>query len=249
MIKYHGGPITPLEVAHAVWKKGHGFVSFAYPDQIGNVAHLCESFALDGGQFTAWTQGLEFDMAGYAAFVREWQRHPGYDFHIAPDDILGSESAQELMLARWREEFGLFSLDGRMVPVWHFHESIGRLQRLCRTYPRVALGSSGQFSEPESPSWWQRIGEAMDAICGGEDGRPPCKLHGLRMLSNTICSALPLASADSTNIARNHARYRKTHSLSPLAAAISMRDAIEGHPVATRWSRTFGHQENMELVG
>ncbi len=247
MIRYHGGPITPMEVALAVWKGGHGIVSFEAPGQIGLVATHCETFCLDGGQFSAWTRGATFDLLGYAGFVREWQTHPGYDFHIAPDVIDGDEMANEMMLARWRNE-GLLSLDGRCVPVWHLHESLGRLQRLCRAYPRVALGSSGQYAQPETDPWWNRMAEAMDAICD-KDGHPPCKLHGLRMLSNTVCSQIPLASADSTNIARNHARYRKTHSLTLLAAALSMREFGASHDVAIRWARTRGHQFNMELLG
>ena len=42
----------------------------------------------------------------------------------------------------------------------------------------------------------------MNAICD-EQGRPACRLHGLRMLDPAIFSRLPLASADSTNAAVN----------------------------------------------
>lgn len=237
-----------MEVANAVWKRGHGIVSFERPEQIGLVAAVAKTFCLDGGQYSAWKQGTPFDLEGYAKFVREWELHPGYDFHIGPDVIDGTEQDNDIMLARWRN-LGLLTLDGRCVPVWHLHEPIDRLVRLCHSYPRVAFGSSGEYSEPESPPWWQRMGEAMDAVCDSTTGRPPCKLHGLRMLSNTICSQIPFASADSTNIARNHSRYRKTHSLTPLAAAIAMRDFAETHAVASRWSRTFAHQHNAELLG
>jgi hypothetical protein len=247
LIHYHGGPITPMPVAHAVWNRGHAFVSFERPEQVGLAMAVCHSVAFDGGQFSAWKRRVVFNLPGYAGFVRQWERHPAYDFHIGPDDIGGTEQANEIMLARWRD-LGLLTLDGRCVPVWHLHESLDRLVRLAHTYPRVALGSSGEFPDPETDGWWARMHEAMGAICD-EDGRPPCKLHGLRMLSNTIISQLPFASADSTNIARNHARYRKTHSLTPLAAAVAMREYIEGHAVATRWSKLSGHAFNMELLG
>lgn len=42
----------------------------------------------------------------------------------------------------------------------------------------------------------------MNAVCD-RDGLPICKLHGLRMLNPEVFSRLPLASADSTNIAQN----------------------------------------------
>lgn len=43
--------------------------------------------------------------------------------------------------------------------------------------------------------------ESLNSICRG--GSPITKLHGLRMLNPKIFSQLPLASADSTNVARN----------------------------------------------
>jgi len=46
------------------------------------------------------------------------------------------------------------------------------------------------------------MNEAMAVICDAE-GRPRCRLHGLRMLDPEIFSRLPLASADSTNAAVN----------------------------------------------
>lgn len=42
----------------------------------------------------------------------------------------------------------------------------------------------------------------MDAICD-DQGRPACRLHGLRMLDPAIFQHLPFASADSTNAAVN----------------------------------------------
>lgn len=87
------------------------------------------------------------------------------------------------------------------------HEDLSRLAYLVRcaegrVYPAVALGSSGQWATPGTDNWWVRIGEAMEVACD-EQGRPKCKLHGLRMLSPEIISRLPLASADSCNVARN----------------------------------------------
>jgi hypothetical protein len=148
------------------------------------------------------------------------------------------------MFARWREVGDLL----RDVPVWHMHESYERLVRLCRTWPRVALGSSGEYADVGTPQWWQRMGGAMDAICD-DDGRPPCKLHGLRMLNPTVFSQLPLASADSTNVAQNHGRERKRYALSAAMGALAIADRIEEHASAPRWTRTYGTQMNMDLVG
>jgi hypothetical protein len=72
----------------------------------------------------------------------------------------------------------------------------------------------------------------MDAICD-EEGRPTCKLHGLRMLDPTIFSQLPFASADSTNVAQNIGIDQKwRHAYAPVtkaARALVMADRIEHH--------------------
>ena len=162
MIHYHGGPITPLTVANYAWTRRHAFVSFWYPDQIAFAAEICQSFAIDNGAFTVWKQGGAVDIPGYVAFVKQWERHPGFDFALIPDVIDGDEDANDLMFAKYHQAGGNL-LAG--VPVWHMHESFGRLGRLCRMFPRVALGSSGMWSEVGTTTWWERMGAAMDAIC------------------------------------------------------------------------------------
>lgn len=245
MIHYHGGPITPLPVAHAVWKGRHAFVSFEAPDQVALAAELCQSFALDNGAFTKWRQGGAVDIPAYVAWVQEWERHPGFDWALIPDVIDGDERDNDHQFTLYRQAGGDLL---RGVPVWHMHESLERLARLCRTFPRVALGSSGQWAEVGTANWWQRMGAAMDAICD-EHGRPPAKLHGLRMLNPTVFSQLPLASADSTNVAQNHARERKRYHLSRAMGALVLLDRIEHHASAPRWTRTFGVEMNLDLVG
>ena len=245
MIHYHGGPITPLSVAHAVWATRHAFVSYEWPEQVALVAEICQSFAIDNGAFSVWRRGGSLDVNGYVAFVDEWKRHPAFDWCLIPDAIDGGEADNDRLLGEYRNAGGDLLTS---VPVWHLHESFDRLVRLCRTFPRVALGSSGEWAQVGTPQWWQRMGEAMDAICDAE-GRPPCKLHGLRMLNPTVFSQLPLSSADSTNVAQNHARQRQMYQLSPAMAGLTLVDRIERHASAPRWTRTFGTQCNLELVG
>lgn len=146
---------------------------------------------------------------------------------------------------------------GGGIPVWHLHEDLGRLAYLVqcaegRVYPAVALGSSGQWATPGTDAWWVRMGEAMEIACD-EQGRPKCKLHGLRMLNPTIFSHLPLASADSSNVARNinlDTRWTGTYQpLTPLQRALVLAERIELHATAHRWSRRHSIQQNFELIG
>lgn len=176
-------------------KGRHILIPFPRPEDIATAAEVCQSFILDNGAFTIWKQGGKLDVAGYIEFCRTWHRHPAFDWAIIPDEIEGDEAANDAMLSDWPDD-----LDG--APVWHMHESIDRLKRLCDSFRVVCLGSSGEWETPGTESWWARMSEAIGSICDS-DGRPPCKLHGLRMLSPDIFTRLPLSSADSTNAVRN----------------------------------------------
>jgi hypothetical protein len=249
MIHYHGSPCTPHDAALALYTRRHAMVSFARPDQIELVAEVCQSFTLDNGAFNLWsTSGATVDVDEYAAFVRRWERHPSFDWCVIPDVIDGTEHQNDVMMALW---FQAGMRHG--VPVWHMHESIARLVRLCHTHDRVALGSSGDYSTVGNAAWWGRMTDAMNTLCDA-DGHPPCKLHGLRMLDPTIFSQLPLASADSTNVARNIGIDSKWDR-SPYAPrsksvrAMVLADRIEHHASAARWQDTRGVQQNLELIG
>jgi len=82
------------------------------------------------------------------------------------------------------------------------HESEAHLSWLADNFETVAIGSSGAWPTPGVRSWWDRMSEIMGYLCDDE-GRPPVKLHGLRMLDPNVFRFLPLSSADSANAARN----------------------------------------------
>ena len=65
----------------------------------------------------------------------------------------------------------------------------------------MALGSAAEWDVSVPSKCLERLYDVLPAICRG--GQPVVKLHGLRMLSHRIITAVPLASADSTNVARN----------------------------------------------
>lgn len=248
MIHYHGTPITPNRAARDVLARRHGFVSYARPDQIALVAEICQSFALDNGAFSAWKRGAVMPWDRYYDFVLEWSMHPGFDFAVIPDVIDGSEKENDRLVDDWPlpREYG--------VPTWHMHESDERLCRLASEWPRVALGSSGDFSSVGSRAWWGRMGKAMDALTGDTGGKSPCKLHGLRMLNPTVFSHLPLASADSTNIARNiglDVKWDKGYlkGLSRAARAAVLADRVEAHASASAWSGSHEEERNGEILG
>lgn len=250
MIHYHGGPITPTHAAVTLWQGRHACVSFAHPQQVALAFEVCQTVILDNGAYSAWTSGTAFDFDGYAAWVRQWMRHPAFDWCLIPDVIDGNEEENVQMVARWFESGMPLA---QSVPVWHMHESLKRLEQMVHSWPRIALGSSGAYATIGNEEWWDRMADAMNVICD-DDGRPKCKLHGLRMLAPTVFSHIPLASADSTNVARNVGLdQRWTGAYPPVTnatRALVLAERIESHVAAVRWNRqTRGTQHNLELIG
>lgn len=242
LIHYHGLPITPATAAHAAIAGGHAFISFRHPDQIGLALDVCQSFAVDNGAFSAWRAGEPVtDWRPYYEWVAFLRRMPSFDWAVIPDVIDGDEDDNDALIAEWPWRDSLKDR-GVGVPVWHMHESIERLQRLADEWPRVAIGSSGQWATVGDARWWQRMGVAMNAVCDRE-GRPVCKLHGLRMLNPEVFSRLPLASADSTNIGQNvgiDSAWRGPYTpASKDMRALVMRTRIESHQSLTLWERSM----------
>lgn len=236
MIHYHGTPVggSRQDVARFIAGR-HALVPFPRQDDLGIVAEAAHSFCFDNGAFSVWKRGGTLDVAGYTAWVREWCRHPGFDWALIPDEIEGDEAANDDHLKAWQDA-GL-ALHG--VPVWHMHESLDRLAQLCAEWRTVAIGSSGEWPHPGARSWWVRMSDAMGAICD-RDGRPPCRLHGLRMLNPSVFTRLPLASADSTNAAMNNSAVRRFGQYVPPTAAqraAVIADRVEAHNSAPVWCR------------
>jgi hypothetical protein len=232
MLHYHGTPITPSAVAAKVLSGRHAFVSHADPRDLGLALEVCQSFALDNGAFSAWRGGASVtDWATYYEWVADLRRLPAFDFAVIPDVIDGGEAENDALLAEWPH-------GAAGAPVWHLHESLGRLERLAADWPRVCLGSSGDFSDPGSPAWWRRMAEALAVICD-PDGVPLVKLHGLRMLDPDIVRRIPFASADSTNLARNigidKAWAGRYPPATPEGRAVVLADRIEAAQAPLRW--------------
>lgn len=199
MIHCHGTPCGATREDVARFLSGrHALIPFVRPEDIGTAAELCQSFCIDNGAYSAWKQGTAVNWDEYARFVNEWRRHPSFDFAIVPDVIDGTERENDELVRVWRESFDPWVV----APVWHMHETLERLSQLVMEWPRVALGSSGDYATVGNDKWWARMSDAMAVACD-DTGRPRAKLHGLRMLDPAIFSKLPLASADSTNAVRN----------------------------------------------
>ena len=233
MIHYHGTPCGATREDVARFLKGrHAFIPFPRPEDIGTAGDVCQSFAIDNGAFTFWKQGEPItDWSEYYDFCEAWHRHPAFDWAVIPDVIDGSEEENDALLDEWPSH-----IEG--VPVWHLHESLERLDRLC-SWPRIAFGSSGEWPTPGTERWLERMALAMD-VCCDDLGRPRSKLHGLRMLSIDIFTLFPFSSADSTNAVRNSSNLsRYGQYIAPNASTRMSVNAerIEAHQSPAVWIR------------
>lgn len=235
MIHYHGTPITPIAAAAEVLQGRHALVSFAHPEQLEVALAVCQSVILDNGAFSAWKSGKTIWWPDYFDWVRAVKNHPSFDWAIIPDVIDGNEFDNDELIDSWPHDLRHVG-----APVYHMHESIDRLVRLAEYFPRICLGSSGEYARVGDKKWHQRMAEMMTAICD-DNGQPICKLHGLRMLDPAIFSMYPLSSADSTNVAQNigmDGRWQNGYAIKDKAwRAVTMARRIESTNSAERFEQ------------
>lgn len=195
VIHYHGTPITPREKLYEL--AGRNFcVSFSDPRDVKVCHEIGQSVMLDNGAFNVWTKGGVPDWDAWEEWVKPWLDYPT-TWAVLPDAIDGDEEENDYLVAIYAW------LTDASAPVWHLHESLDRLKRLCHTYGRVCFGSSGQYRTVGTDRWHRRVTEAFNAIASPA-GRVPW-IHMLRGMSLSG-SQYPFASVDSTDIARNHSQ-------------------------------------------
>lgn len=197
-IHYHGTPITPNAVMHQL--AGACFcVSHARPDQIELADRIGQSVMLDNGAFSKFTKNLPTDWPAFYAWCERWLNRPT-NWAIIPDVIDAGSQEQDALIREW--PFGQ-----RGSPVWHMDEPLERLLRLCNEWPRVCIGSTGEYWKINSPSWERRMDEAWNTLAPRHRFTP--NIHMLRGMALSK-ERWPFASVDSTDVAQNHNRPQNT---------------------------------------
>jgi hypothetical protein len=193
MIHYHGTPITPRRELHKM--AGRNFcVSFSAPQDADWCISHGQSVMLDNGAFSQATRGKTPEWSAFYAWAEP--RLAGANWAVVPDVIGGDVADNVALINAWPLRRDLACL------VWHMDEPIDHLIMLADMgFGKVAFGSSGRFWQVGSQDWQRRADMAFDALAAR--GNLPW-VHMMRGLS--LCGARwPFASADSTNVARNHA--------------------------------------------
>ena len=210
----HGLPITPIRELRKL--KGASFCcSYWRPEQLETAISLLgpdSVLLLDNGAYSAWNAGITLDEAywdGYWEWALNIIDRVDQAVAVIPDVIDGDEFKNGRMVS---EAVGLhyFSTE-RFMPVWHLHESLDYLDYLVSGgWGHIAFGSSGEYATVGTHAWRARITEAFDAVERGIEeyahARP--RIHMMRGLGQLAFGEFPFATADSTNVARNHSARR-----------------------------------------
>lgn len=199
MIHYHGTPITPMTALYELAGR-HFCVSFWTPTQVGRVHEIGQSVMLDNGAFSAFTQGKPItDWTPYYQWADKWLDYPT-TWAVIPDVIDAGSQEQDALLREWPH-------GTKGAPVWHMDEPLPRLVRLTETWPRVCIGSTGEYWKVLSDPWRRRMDAAWNEIARAHRRTPVVHmLRGMQLSGREW----PFASVDSTDVAQNHNRPQNT---------------------------------------
>lgn len=164
------------------------------------MAHrIGQAVMLDNGAYSKFTKGHATDWPAYYAWTDRWLAYPT-TWAVIPDVIDAPSQEQDGLLNEWPH-------GERGAPVWHMDEPITRLLRLTETWPRVCIGSTGEYWEILSDTWRERMDEAWNLLAANHRRTP--YVHMLRGMQLAL-REWPFASLDSTDVAQNHHRAHNT---------------------------------------
>ena len=221
----HGTPITPRHLLETL--AGESFcVSFADPRDLDRCIELVgddQILILDNGAFSIWQakmkgrklpKRLQFDTpADYREAFWRWaneaQDRCPQAVAVIPDVIEGSERDNLLELS-WALRECMADYPERTMAIWHLDDSIDQLTTMAQVCNFIGMGSCAEFDvQGNKAVYMDRMRHASAAIDYVEQlhARRPW-VHLMRGLG-VLHELVRFESADSTNVARNHARHKQ----------------------------------------
>lgn len=212
----YGLPLNPRHLLEQL--KGASFcISFATRAKLG--AQLDQAIELvgenrlllvDNGAFSMHKQGVdardETYLEDYAAWANDILDRCPQAVAVLPD-IIGGTEAENAQLA---SDTACMFPEGRVMAVWHMHESLDYLTYLCDSFGYIAIGSSGQYWKPGTEGWHARMREAFAAIDAWEAAGNECRPRIHLMRAQSLAHLYPVDTSDSCNVAMNHGRTKHT---------------------------------------
>lgn len=141
------------------------------------------------------------DWSGFYKWVDEKLDRPT-SLAFVPDVIDGASQVQDGLLKDW--PFG-----DRGIPVFHIHHNEERLLRLLDDWPKVAMGSAGEFWQVLGDPWRSRMDHLWNVISKRHQRTP--YLHMLRGMQLVLKpNPYPFAAVDSSDVGQNSNRPQNT---------------------------------------
>lgn len=212
----HGTPITPLDRLSAMSPTGF---CITYRNRVAISPYIAKLhhdsvLILDNGAYGEWTAAGCPDAATSAA--KDWTAFYCWAWKIMqavpqavlviPDVIGGNIAANQRLMLEVPPEIPI----DRCLPVWHLDEQLDHLAWIIQNFGMVAFGSAGRYRTPGTLAWRQKMHQAtnlIEEICADpNNGIARARVHMLRGLGPMRDGEWALASGDSTNLARNHAK-------------------------------------------
>lgn len=242
MKHYHGTPLGGKRFDGPSFVRNRFvLVPWKRPEDLEMCLCNARGVMVDNSAFSFWSSGETPDWMEYIKWCAKIARHPRFDFALIPDVIDGTEKDNADLISLWDKK-AHYPVRIEGCPVWHLHESFKRLEMYRDRFPRVAIGSSGQWVTPGVGDWWERMYDVFDVLCD-EDGFPRTKVHGLRMLSSKIVTTFPFTSCDSTNAAQNGPRTANQINTDDLWGKETIARRIESFQSPARWCRKSAVQD------
>ena len=172
-----------LESYHYVYRKS--FVEKMRADGV--------KIFLDSGAFSAFTMGVEVDMAAYCRYIQE-----NADILEVVDGMVCASVLDGIgdPLQTYRNQLAMESLGVRPLPCFHYGEDERYLDYYAANYPYITLGGMVPISTPQLYHWLDRIWE-KHLVDGA--GRPKVKVHGFGLTTMALVERYPWYSVDSSS--------------------------------------------------
>jgi hypothetical protein len=163
----------------------------------GNLVHSirrggCPVF-LDSGAFSAFTSGVEIDLAQYCAYIQE------NDDTIRKEDGVVLASVLDAIgdpLKTWQNQKAMERIGVTPLPCFHYGDDERFLQEYVKNYRYITLGGMVSVSSNQLKLWLDRI---WDMYLTDGAGRPLLKVHGFGLMSEDLLTRYPWHSADSSS--------------------------------------------------
>lgn len=172
-----------LESYHYVYRKS--FVEKMRADGV--------KIFLDSGAFSAFTMGVEVDMAAYCRYIQE-----NADILEVVDGMVCASVLDGIgdPLKTYQNQLAMESLGVRPLPCFHYGEDERYLDYYTANYPYITLGGMVPISTPQLYHWLDRIWE-KHLVDGA--GRPKVKVHGFGLTTMALVERYPWYSVDSSS--------------------------------------------------